>query len=325
MEPSYLRLWETGIFPERVTNGRALLAPCRLCPRQCRVDSLAGQTGFCEQGGLGPVAKALPHFERHPLTGEKGAGTVFFTGCALRCLYCQNYQISQEGLGEEMSTAVLADIFLDLQQRRCHNLDLVSPTPIGPLSWRPWNWPSPVVSPYRSSITPTATFPPPAEMAEQDRGHLPAGHEIRDGRSARTLARPRMTSQPDSRPRNVRQTGRLKTNGEGLAFPRLLVRHLVLPENLPAPRPCFRNCWKSPRVFRSVSWPNTGLSTRPGIIPGFPGRSIKRNISRRLKLVKKFGFAEVFIQDLDSSEGYFPILIGKIPFKRPEIKTRSCR
>ena len=133
MKPSYLRLWETGVLPERTNRVRDLLVPCRLCPRQCRVDRLSGQTGFCGQGARARVAKALPHFgEEPPLTGERGAGTVFFSGCALRCLYCQNFQISQEGLGEEVSAEVLADTFLDLQRQGCHNLDLVSPTPHWP-------------------------------------------------------------------------------------------------------------------------------------------------------------------------------------------------
>ena len=76
------------------------------------------------------MARALPHFgEEPPLSGSRGAGTVFFSGCALRCLYCQNFQISQEGIGEELAPEILAGIFLDLQIQGCHNLDLVSPTP----------------------------------------------------------------------------------------------------------------------------------------------------------------------------------------------------
>ena len=92
------------------------------------------------------------------MTGQRGAGTVFFSGCALRYL-CQNYQISQEGLGEEISPKALADIFLDLQQRGCH-LDLVSPTPHWPFILQALEIAIPPgADPPRSSITPTGMFP----------------------------------------------------------------------------------------------------------------------------------------------------------------------
>ena len=160
MEPSYLRLWETGAFIDRVKKIRDLLTPCRLCPRNCRVDRLAGQTGFCGQGGRARVAKALPHFgrgaaaDRHP-----GAGTVFFTGCALRCLYCQKFQISQEGLGGKYPLRSSRTCFWTCSTGAATTWIWCPPPPTGQPSWRPWSWPFPGGCGCRSSIIPTAMSP----------------------------------------------------------------------------------------------------------------------------------------------------------------------
>lgn len=111
---------------------------CRLCPRQCGANRLAGETGQCGAGSKLLVARAaLHHWEEPCLSGpadaENGSGTVFFTGCPLKCCYCQNYAISQEGLGKEIDVARLTDIFLELQKKGAKNLNLVTAT-----QWLPW-------------------------------------------------------------------------------------------------------------------------------------------------------------------------------------------
>src|SRR3989339_254038 len=101
MEPAYLNLRRSGELSKKTRAAWDLLSSCSLCPRNCRVDRLKGEKGFCGQGSKAKVARALPHFgEEPPLSGSRGAGTVFFSGCALRCLTCQNFQISQEFIGE---------------------------------------------------------------------------------------------------------------------------------------------------------------------------------------------------------------------------------
>ena len=319
MKPSYLRLWETGAFSERLIKVRDLLAPCRLCPRECGVDRLAGQAGFCGQGGRARVAKALPHFgEEPPLTGIRGAGTVFFSGCALRCLYCQNFQISQEGLGKEVSAQALADIFLDLQQQGCHNLDLVSPTP---------HWPF-ILEALEIAIPRGLTLP----MVYNTHGYLslpllklldgivdiylPDMKYGADEMAEQLSQAPCYTSLNRKAVREMfAQTGTLKTSGEGLAIRGLLVRHLVLPENLSGTSAVLQDLLEiSPRIplslmaqYRPVhqAWDHPRLS-----------RSLhKKEYKQALDLVKKFGFAEVFIQDLDSSEVYFPDFNREDPFQ----------
>jgi putative pyruvate formate lyase activating enzyme len=122
------RLTQTEI-QERADAARAWSAPCRLCPRSCDVDRISGERGYCGAGPLPEVASILPHFgEEPPLCGEGGAGTIFFSRCNLRCVYCQNHQISQGGVGEKISPAELADKMLELQRRGCSTVEPVSPS-----------------------------------------------------------------------------------------------------------------------------------------------------------------------------------------------------
>ena len=107
---------------------------CTLCPRRCGADRAAGQTGFCGAGRTLKVARAALHFWEEPcISGTRGSGTVFFSGCTLKCCFCQNYPISSEGLGKEITIEHLAKIFLDLQEQGAHNINLVTPG-----QWRPW-------------------------------------------------------------------------------------------------------------------------------------------------------------------------------------------
>lgn len=110
------------------------LAACRLCPRGCGADRLAGKVGWCRSGARARVFRWGPHFgEEPPISGTNGAGTIFFSNCTLGCLYCQNHPWSQQGKGEDMSAARLAEIMAELSAKGCHNWDLVSPTPWLPM------------------------------------------------------------------------------------------------------------------------------------------------------------------------------------------------
>ena len=107
---------------------------CTLCPRRCGADRAAGRTGFCGAGGTLKAARAALHYWEEPcISGTKGSGTVFFSGCTLKCCFCQNYPISAEGLGKEISVEHLAEIFLNLQEQGANNINLVTPG-----QWRPW-------------------------------------------------------------------------------------------------------------------------------------------------------------------------------------------
>lgn len=104
-------------------------SPCVLCPRVCKANRLQNKRGECQIGRYAIVASYGPHYgEEPPLVGYRGSGTVFFSGCSLRCVFCQNYDISQWVIGNEISPNKLADIFLTIQEMGCHNLNLVTPT-----------------------------------------------------------------------------------------------------------------------------------------------------------------------------------------------------
>lgn len=104
------------------------LSACDLCPRECTVDRTAGKTGHCRASATVRVASANLHFgEEPPISGTGGSGTIFFSGCSLTCLYCQNYPISQQMVGSDMTVKQLADKMLSLQKRGAHNINLVTP------------------------------------------------------------------------------------------------------------------------------------------------------------------------------------------------------
>ena len=130
IEPSYIELRRTGELHERVEAAHKLLAPeCGLCPRGCGIDRFAGRAGVCRTGPLPVVSSYGPHFgEEPPLVGFHGSGTIFFGGCNLECIFCQNYDVSHGSFGREVTVEDLADMMLDLTRQGCHNINWVSPT-----------------------------------------------------------------------------------------------------------------------------------------------------------------------------------------------------
>jgi putative pyruvate formate lyase activating enzyme len=130
--PLYLNLTE-GQWKERIERALSLLESCEVCPHRCGVNRLKGELGFCKTGKNAIVDSYFPHRgEEKPIKGYRGSGTVFFSYCNMRCVYCQNYQISQLGEGREVSPEELAEIFLELQAMGCHNLNLVTPSHVVP-------------------------------------------------------------------------------------------------------------------------------------------------------------------------------------------------
>lgn len=126
--PAYKRLSTSELW-EKVKTAEAILKKCTLCPRNCEVDRTAGERGVCKTGDRPFVASWGPHFgEEKPLVGRFGSGTIFFSFCNLKCIYCQNWSISHLGEGDEVSFERLAEIMLEIQGMGCHNINLVTPT-----------------------------------------------------------------------------------------------------------------------------------------------------------------------------------------------------
>ncbi|MCL2373905.1 MAG: twin-arginine translocation signal domain-containing protein [Treponema sp.] len=129
----YVDLARTGELERREQALWALYDSCRLCPRECRANRSAGQAGVCSAAGNFRVASFGPHHgEETPLRGTRGSGTIFLSNCNLLCVFCQNWQIAHRGDGRETSHAELANMMLDLQRRGCHNINFVTPTHLTP-------------------------------------------------------------------------------------------------------------------------------------------------------------------------------------------------
>ncbi|KPK71537.1 radical SAM protein [candidate division TA06 bacterium SM1_40] len=130
----YQELVASGELARRLERAKELMNPCRLCPRVCEARRLEGEQGtFCGGGKEAVISSIGPHFgEEPPLVGHGGSGTIFFTGCSLGCLFCQNYTISHLGEGMPIDARSLAKGMLDLQSLGCHNINFVTPTHVVP-------------------------------------------------------------------------------------------------------------------------------------------------------------------------------------------------
>ena len=127
--PSYIKLYETGELQKRIDALNMILEDCHLCPRNCRVNRFKGEKGVCRVGSLPMVSSFHAHFgEEKPLVGRYGSGTIFLTYCNLKCLFCQNYDISHLGEGREVSLKELGDMMISLMRQGCHNINFVTPT-----------------------------------------------------------------------------------------------------------------------------------------------------------------------------------------------------
>jgi putative pyruvate formate lyase activating enzyme len=129
MPAGYLEAHRSGRLAENVRRAQHWMNRCTMCPRFCKVNRNAGETGYCRTGRLAVVASYGPHFgEESPLVGRRGSGTIFFSHCNLFCIFCQNHDISHGGEGVAVTAADLAEVMLNLQKRGCHNINLVTPS-----------------------------------------------------------------------------------------------------------------------------------------------------------------------------------------------------
>lgn len=233
--PSYRVLADSGELGERIKKAYDLLESCTVCPRKCRVNRLNDERGFCRTGYLPVVSSFGPHFgEEAPLVGHHGSGTVFFTHCNLACEYCQNYPISQCGSGDPVSCERLAGMMLVLQQQGCHNINLVTPSHIVPQILcsigiaAEQGLEIPIV--YNcggyDAVDTLRLLDGVVDIYMPDAKY--ASDEI-----ARVLSHaPEYTGTMKAALREMhRQTGDLVIRG-GIAVRGMIIRHLVLPENL---------------------------------------------------------------------------------------------
>ncbi|MCX6670053.1 MAG: radical SAM protein [Methanothrix sp.] len=218
----------------RARQAVARLESCQICPRHCRVDRLKDEKGFCRIGRLSRVASYTPHFgEEAPLVGRGGSGTIFFAGCNLSCVFCQNYDISQMDQGQDVPAEVLARMMLRLRDSGCHNINFVTPTHVVPQILEAL-----VLAGEEGLNIPLVYNSGGYDSAETLRLldgifdiYMPDMKYGSDELAIKYSHAPKYTEYAKSAIREMhRQVGDLVMDEDGIAVRGLLVRHLVLPE-----------------------------------------------------------------------------------------------
>jgi putative pyruvate formate lyase activating enzyme len=230
----YHDLYRSGELLERIRSAYVRLRRCDICPRNCGVDRVAGETGACRAGSHPKVASAAVHHgEEPPISGTGGSGTIFFSGCSLKCLFCQNFPISQHDNGEHLTTAGLADRMLRLQRSGVHNINFVTPThylpqilaslylAIGkgfnlPLVWNSSGYEKTDVLSLLNGIV-DIYLPDMKYHDEASARALSSAHGYTDVNRAAVRAM-------------LGQVGHLEVDVDGIARQGLIIRHLVLPQ-----------------------------------------------------------------------------------------------
>jgi putative pyruvate formate lyase activating enzyme len=243
-EAAYIKSFEKGLLQKKIQAAYKILNFCTLCPRQCRVNRISGETGICKTAKQAWVSSYNPHFgEEAPLVGTHGSGTIFFTHCNLMCLFCQNFDISHEGYGQEVSDKQLAAMMVALQQQGCHNINFVTPSHVVPQ----------ILSALEIAIQQGLSVPLVYNSGGYD---LPATLRLLEGvfdiympdfkfwdaEVAETACQAKDYPQIARRALREmhRQVGDLKIDENGIAQKGLLIRHLVLPGGLAGTREIMR-------------------------------------------------------------------------------------
>ena len=230
----YVDLYQSGELLKRVREAYQRLSVCDLCPHDCHVNRIKGEQGICGAGLKPKIASANVHRgEEPPISGTNGSGTIFLSGCSLKCVFCQNFPISQFGNGEQISTMELAARMLKLQKQRVHNINFVTPThylpqimaalwlaiPQGftlPMVWNSSGYEKLDVLQLLDGVV--SIYLPDMKYSND----LPAV-EISSAPGYCSINRAAVTEM-------LRQVGQLRVNEEGIATCGLIIRHLVLPD-----------------------------------------------------------------------------------------------
>ncbi len=319
-EPEYIALYQSGELERRAAALEARLASCNICPRECGVNRLEGEQGFCHSGHLPIVAAVCPHYGEEPaISGSRGSGAIFLGNCNMRCVYCQNYQISQnwkKQQSKEIDFYTLAERMLYLQNELgCHNINFVSPSHFVPQLVRvvleavPMGLRLPLV--YN-----TNGYDSIESLRELDgiiSIYLP---DLRyaSNKWARKFSRVSdyVTHARQAIAEMYKQVGELVVDEAGLAQKGLIVRHLILPNRLAGSRDSLT--W----LAREIS-PTVTVSIMSQYFPAHRASRIpllSRTISAGeysevIKLVNEIGLNNGWRQEMGAAENYLPDFEGE--------------
>lgn len=238
--PKYIAAQKSGLLLKRISQANEILKECTLCPRNCKVNRIKGETGVCKTGRRPVISSYMPHFgEEPPISGINGSGTVFFSHCNLRCCFCQNYDISLLGHGHKADEGQMAAIMILLQQKKCHNINLVTPTHIVP------QFLAELAIAVENGLTLPIVYNSSAYENRQTLALLDGIVDIYmpDFKFWDPEVSEKLCNAPDY-PETARkavkemhrQVGDLETDNLNVARSGLLVRHLVMPEDLAGTR-----------------------------------------------------------------------------------------
>ncbi len=234
--PLYLKLLEEGRLKERVELLKEKLSACTVCPHRCKVNRLEGKVGFCKTPYLVKVSSAFLHRgEERPIRGKRGSGTIFFSYCNMRCVYCQNYEISQLGEGVFITPGELASIMLHLQEEGAHNINLVTPSHVVPqiaeaiylAALKGLKIPIVYNTSSYDDLETLRLLEGVVDVYLPDLKYMKEEHRRRYSKVKNypSVAKEAIKEM-------LRQVGNLKLDPEGVAYRGVLVRHLVLPNDL---------------------------------------------------------------------------------------------
>jgi len=316
VKPSYLELFNSGELERRAKALETRLASCDICPRECHVNRLKNEYGFCHSGYLPVVSAVCDHHGEEPaISGTRGTGAIFFGNCNMECAYCQNYHISQDPehqASREMDFHTLAGHMIYLQDElRCHNISFISPSHFVPQLVRaiveavPMGLKVPIV--YN-----TNAYDSVASIQALDGIvdiYLP---DLRYA-SNTLAARYSGTSHYVTRARQAilemyRQVGdNLMLDDSGLARRGLIIRHLILPNGLAGSRDSFTWLVReiSPRITVSImaQYYPAHLASR---FPELHRKISAMEFAEVVKLIESLGLENGWIQEMDAAENYLP-------------------
>jgi putative pyruvate formate lyase activating enzyme len=312
--PSYVELYEYGELESRVNQLNSRLLSCDICPRSCGVNRFENSGGFCRSGRLAAVSSYCDHHGEEPaLSGTRGSGTIFFSRCNLRCIYCQNHQISQgnDSSAREIDSRQLAGIMLHLQNDlECHNINLVSPSHFVPQ----------IVEAVHEAVRGGLCIPLVYNTNAYDSVsalkmldgvidiYLPDIKYSSD-KWARHFSRSKgyVTASRSAIMEMYRQVGNLVTDESGVAQRGLIVRHLILPNDMSGSIQSLG--WLADNISRDVTvsimsqyYPCHNASQEPLLARKITSEEYHAVVT----CVEKMGLENGWLQQMDATENYLP-------------------